>query len=231
MNRKTGKILIVLVIAAAIASLGYFGYSKIKADRQILSLNEVIEAGNKKYQALQKKYAEEKTELNSCMKSKQADDAQKRKLQEEISLLQSKQEDSATQTQTLEKKCLAETGSLEEKIKTLETLAAKAEKSRQDFEGKYKSVQAADHEKSGQIRILESEKKELSSALNQTRQSLDRSLKHNRRLGEIAEELTEKYKKKAGSGAEPFTKLGMVELEQLIQEYVKQIDKEKIIRQ
>ena len=59
---------------------------------------------------------------------------------------------------------------------------------------------------------------------------LDRNFKHNRRLSEIAEDLTNKYREKSG-GSEPFTKLGMIEMEHLVQNYIKQIDKERILEQ
>ncbi|MDA8133294.1 MAG: hypothetical protein M0T82_01615 [Desulfobacteraceae bacterium] len=230
MKKKTTRVIAVLLTVTAISGLGYLGYLKIKADRQILALGETIEAGEKRYQALQKKNAEEKAGLNACTRARQADEARKRDLQEEIALLLSEKEEFDAQAETLEKKHQAALAGLEEKIKESDSRAAKTEKSLQDLAEKFKALQTADREKSGRISGLESDKRDLESRLRQTEQSLDRSLKHNKRLGEIAEELTEKYKKKAGSGSEPFTKLGMVELEHLIQEYVKQIDKETIIQ-
>jgi len=230
MKKKTSRIIALLLAVAALSGLGYLGYLKIQADRQILALGETIEAGEKRYQALQKKYTEEKAGLNACTRARQAEEARKRELQAEIDLLLSEKEEFAAQSENLEKKCRDTAAGLEEKIRASEAQAAKTEKSLQDLTEKFKALQTADREKTGRISGLESEKKELESVLNQTQQSLERSLKHNKRLGEIAEELTEKYKIKAGSGSEPFTKLGMVELEHLIQEYVKQIDKETIIQ-
>ncbi|MFH2092684.1 MAG: hypothetical protein ABIJ31_10005 [Pseudomonadota bacterium] len=231
MNGKILNILMVVLMLSGIACSGYLWYQKMQKDKQIVSLHKEIQIGNQRFQAAQKKYNQEKAGLNTCMRLKLGEENQNRKLQKEVSLLMAEKDAFVSQTQALKQQFQAETASMEKKNTDLKKLKDDLDQKHRELAEKYRTALGENREHTEQISVLESEKHKLESILNQTEKSLERSLKHNQRLCVIAEELTGKYREKAGKNAEPFTKLKMVELEHLIQDYIKQIDKEKIIEQ
>lgn len=221
------KVLIILVMLSGLGGTGYLLYVKNGLDLQIASLNKEIEDGKKRVRAVQKKYAQEKAKLGTCMRMKMAEEIKNAKLIKEIKDFEKVKLAVQNQMEGFQIKI----ASLNAIIEKMQTIRAALEESRQKVVEKYKASVMSEREKTAQIKALEAKKKSLEFEISHLEKKLDRNFKHNRRLSEIAEELTEKYRKKAGYGSEPFTKLGMIEMEHLLQDYIKKIDKEKIIEQ
>nr|WP_320191739.1 hypothetical protein [uncultured Desulfobacter sp.] len=227
MAKKIVNILIILIMLSGLGGTGYLLYVKNGLDRQIVSLNKDIEDGEKRLRAVQKKYAQEKAKLGTCMRVKMAEEIKNAKLIKEIKEFEKVKLAVRSQLEGFEIKI----ASLNTIIEKLKTIRAELQESRQKVVEKYRASVKSEREKTAQIKDLETKNKTLEFEISHLEKKLDRNFRHNQRLSEIAEELTEKYRKKAGHGSEPFTKLGMIEMEHLLQDYIKKIDKEKIIEQ
>ena len=227
MAKRIVKILIILTMLSGLGGTGYLLYVKNGLDNQIVSLNQEIENREKRIRAVQKKYAQEKAKLGTCMRVKMAEEIKNAKLIREIKEFENVKLAFQNQLEGFEIKI----ASLHSIIEKLKIIRVQLEESRQKVVEKYRASVKSEREKSAQIEDLETKKKALEYEISHLEKKLDRNFKHNRRLSEIAEELTKKYREKAGYGADPFTKLGMVEMEHLMQDYIKKIDKEKIIEQ
>ncbi|MCG8553534.1 MAG: hypothetical protein MI799_24270, partial [Desulfobacterales bacterium] len=217
------KVLIILIMMSGIGGTGYLLYIKNGLDAQIVSLNKEIEDGKKRIRTIQKKYAQEKAKLGTCMRVKMAEEIKSAKLIKQISELEKEKLAVRNQLDGVELKI----ASLNTLIAKMKTIRAELEESRQKVVEKYRAAVKSEKEKTAQIKDLETKKKALEYEISHLEKKVDRNFKHNQRLSEIAEELTEKYREKAGQGSEPFTKLGMIEMEHLLQDYIKKIDKEK----
>lgn len=228
MAGKIIKSMVVILMLSGIAFSGYLWSLKLDLDKEIVFLGNEIKAGKRRIRAVQKKYSREKAKSGTCMRAKFVAETQKNKLQKQIKILMSEKEILEVLNQKNEKKYLVRISVFEKNIEKLKRTKERLESGRQKLQEKYRSILIDDREKKESISVLESEKKELESMVNQTEKRLERTRKHNGRLCVIAEELTKKYREKSGNG-EPFTKIGMIELEHLVQNYVKRIDKEKII--
>lgn len=231
MKKQTTRIIVTVLMIAGLSGTGYLFYHKLQLDRQIVGLEQTIEADQKKQRMLQKKYTEEKAKQSTCMRAKLAEESKNAALQGAISQLEEEKANFSATLAEVEKKYSVKIEKFEKKILKLEEYKEKLKVSRENLIGKYKILAQEDRKKARQIQELENMKQELISDLKTTSDTLERARKHNGRLCEISEELTKKYREKNGLHADPFTKIGMVELEHLIQTYIKQIDKEKIITQ
>lgn len=223
------KILVVLLIFSGMAGSGYLWYIKVGLEKEIVSLNGDVDAAKKRTRAAIKKYTQEKAKLSTCMRAKMSAETMKAKLKKDFDAALFERKVLEAQKATLEQKLEKKNLTHKKKIaKWKESYQKLADRQNQLME-KYKKALQANREKEERISVLESEKQELQAILDRTESRLHRSLKHNERLCVIAEELTLKYQEETKGKTEPFTKIKMVELEQLIQEYIQRIDKEKII--
>lgn len=225
------KIIVAVLVISGLTGSGYLFYNKLQLEEQIVNLQKEIEDGNRRERMLKRKYSQEKTKLATCMRAKLAEESKNAKLCKTVKTLTAEKETLAAQNAAMEKKYEAKIAVYGKKIQKLEEYKERMKAARETLVEKYRELAKQDREKAEQISELKFEKQELQSNLKMTESSLERSRKHNTQLCEIAEELTEKYLEKTGGSAEPFTKLGMVEMEHLVQEYLKRIDKEKIIEQ
>ncbi len=234
MRLKIIKILVVLFMLAGLCGSAYFWNEMTKRDDRIAGLNNELDVANTQLRAARKKYTQEKAKLGTCMRMKMAEEAKKLQFQKRVKLLAEEMKVLVAQNEVLVKKLEVAAASLENKDKWIEAYKSKVAKMDERYEtlvAKYKEAVVLDRKKTGDIRQLEAQKKEVESELALTQKSLERSIGHNKRLCELSEELVDKYWDKNKDKAEPFTKIGMVELEHLVQEYIKQIDKEQIIEQ
>jgi chromosome segregation ATPase len=227
MAKRIINVLIILIMVSGLGGTGYLLYVKNGLDAEIVFLNKEIDDGKKRIRAVQKKYAQEKAKLGTCMRMKMAEEIKNAKLIKQISEFEKVKFAVQNQLEGFEKK-VASLNTIIEKLKTIRT---ELEESRQKVVEKYRASVRSEREKMNQIKDLETKKKALEFEISHLEKELDRNFKHNRKLSEIAEELTKKYREKAGYGSDPFTKLGMIEMEHLLQDYIKKIDKEKIIEQ
>ena len=228
---KTGIIIIFVLMVAGLSGSGFLFYQKLQLNRQITGLEQDIEDLSRRERILQKKYIQEKAKMASCARAKMAETSKNAQLIKTVTALKAEKASFEAEKAAIEKTFQAKLDLSAKKIAALETYKEKMKQAREELIEKYKTLARTDREKAGQISDLKIKKQELSSNLKMTKGELKRSLKHNARLCEIAEELTEKYREKNGISADPFTKIGMVELEHMLQQYLKNIDKEKIITQ
>ncbi len=228
---KMVKIVVVLAMLAGLVGAGYFWNETRKRDQEILVLNDALDKANKRMRATQKKYIQEKAKLGTCMRVKMAEAAKRVQYQKQAKLLAAENQALAEQKEGLVKKYQAGIGAWEKKVEKVRVLNQKLAQRYEILVGKYKDQAQDNREKTGQIRTLEGDKKGLESNVVRLERGLERNRKHNERLCVIAEELTVKYREKTKYDAEPFTKLGMIELEHMLQEYIKRIDKEKLVEQ
>nr|WP_319395357.1 hypothetical protein [uncultured Desulfobacter sp.] len=220
----------ILLIMAGIAGCGYLWNVKQGLEEQIGTLETDLDLSQRKTRAAIKKYNQEKAKVATCMRSKMVVEAQKAKLQRVAKNLENEKTALVGQVKGLEQRLVQHKSICEQRVDKLKEAYKQLADSRKEIIAKYKELAEKNRGLSGQIVQLESQKAELSSELSQTESRLTRSLKHNEKLCVIAEELTNKYREKT-NGSEPFTKIEMVELEHIIQDYLKRIDKEKIIEQ
>ena len=230
MFAKLMKIFVVLLMLAGLGLSGYLWHENKGLTQTIAGLNDDVDKGLRRERALKKKYTQEKAKLGTCMRVKMAEQSKRQQCQQQVAGLEAEKEALAAEIGKIEQKFEAKTERYKQRIEKLkasreEILAAMA-----GLREKYKKAVLAGRDKDEQIATLNGEKQELKSELKMTQSSLARSNKHNAKLCVIAEELTAKYRDAAGQG-DPFTKLKMVEVEHLIQEYIKRIDKEKIVTQ
>ncbi len=234
MISKLIKILVVLIMISGLAGAGFFWNETRKRDAQISGLNTELDKAGKRNRAIQKKYTQEKAKLGTCMRMKMAEESKKLKFMKQVKTLTAEKAVILAQKEAVEKKYQASLASQEKKKKWVDSYKAKIAKMDERYRKlaeKYKASMAENRQKTGEIRQLQGEKKEVESELKRTGKTLERSNKHNKRLCVLAEELVEKYREETRGKSDPFTKIGMVELEHLMQEYIKKIDKEKIIEQ
>lgn len=225
------RILVVVIILSGLGGTGYLLYVKKNLDAEIVFLNEELKSVKNRVRAAQKKYTQEKAKLGTCMRVKMAEENKTVQLKKELKKSVAEKMAVQDKLEGAEKEFQKKTAALNKKVERMKEIRAQIEESRQKIIDKYKISVQDGREKTAQIKNLEVEKKELEFEVRHLGKELDRNFKHNQRLSEIAEELAQKYREKAGKGAEPFTKLGMIEMEHLVQNYIKQIDKEKIIEQ
>nr|WP_319493782.1 hypothetical protein [uncultured Desulfobacter sp.] len=220
----------ILLILAGIAGCGYLWKVKQGLETQIATLENDVDLLQRKNRAAVKKYNQEKAKVATCMRSKMVIEAQKAKLQNMVSSFDNQKTALEAQVKDLEQRLVQHDTTCEQRVDKLKDAYKQLADNRKEIIVKYKELAEKNRGLSDQIVQLESQKAELSSELSQTESRLNRSLKHNEKLCVIAEELTNKYREKT-NGSEPFTKIEMVELEHIIQDYLKRIDKEKIIAQ
>ena len=227
---KLLKIFVVLVMLAGLGGSGYLWYLNNNLEQEITGLNKDIEKGKQRERALKKKYTQEKAKLGTCMRVKMAEQGKRQQLQVKIESLEKEKQGLADEMARIETKFEARLEKHKTRIEKLKASREEVLTAMKALREKYKSAVLDARKKDEKVAILNDEKQELKSTLKMTESSLFRSNKHNTKLCVIAEELTQRYREKAGNG-DPFTKLKMVEIEHLIQSYIKRIDKEKIVTQ
>ena len=213
----------------ALAHQGIFWHQTQKKDDEIACLNKDLDTAEKMTRAVKKKYIQEKAKLGTCMRVKMAEESKRVKYQKQVQVLTLEKEALAAQNAVLEEKTQIAFSSYVQKIEKLREILKTWATRYDSLVGKYKELAQADREKSGQIQMLERDKKGLKADVSRLEKRLARNFKNNQRLCEIAEELTDKYRDAKKNHGEPFTKIGMIELEHLLQEYIKRIDKEKLV--
>jgi len=231
MKKKLLILFAVLLILGGLSGSGYLWHLKTGLEEQIVGLNADLDASKRKTRAAMKKYFQEKAKVATCMRGKMALEAQKGKLFRELKAAVAIKSELEARIQAVKEQFKEKVAQFNEKVLEMKAYRDKMNQRRQELIEKYKALAAKSREQQGRIETLEMEKAEVESTLNQTQSRLNRSLKHNEKLCVVAEDLTEKYRERTHGSSEPFTKIQMVELEHMIQEYLKRIDKEKIIEQ
>ncbi|WDP92937.1 MAG: hypothetical protein HUN04_25710 [Desulfobacter sp.] len=231
MLEKLLKTIVALLMLAGLAGSAYFWNETQKRDTEIAALNDDIDAVKKRMRATQKKYTQEKAKLGTCLRMKMAEESKRIKFQKLAEAMVVENQALAARKEAAENKYKNAAAVYAQKLEALNAYKEKLTKRYDTLVEKYKALALADREKTGEIRMLEGDKKGLESEMAALEKRLERNRKHNERLCVITEELTEKYREKTKNSADPFTKLGMIEIEHMLQEYIKRIDKEKLVAQ
>jgi chromosome segregation ATPase len=221
------------LVVAGLAALGY-GYTSLRSERNAL-LARASELENR-IVLLDKKYSEKRALEQQLTRARAQVEGQVRGLQGELEKLRREKElllEEKTETEEDLEKMRARAASLEASVKAL---AEKAERLTAGAEAAEKLHAKALKDQQQELeRVLAEKKKteaELQSALRVTQEKLERSESNNAKLVIIAQELVEKYKNKGITApflqAEPFTQIGKVEMENLVEEYKERIESEKL---
>ena len=227
------KLLITLVALLMTASMGLSGYlwqENKSLNQHILVQEQEMEKSKRRQKAAQKKYTREKAKLGTCIRVKMAEQSKNQVLRKQVESLAGEKQALVEKVTKAESRLKSTVAAYKAKIEKLGAAREKVTAFLDTLREKYKAAVLSGREKDERISVLNSEKKDLESQLDMMENKLSRNRRHNEKLSVITEELTRKYREKS-NGGEPFTKLKMVEIEHLIQEYIKRIDKEKIVTQ
>lgn len=230
MKKKIWIAVAVLLILSGFAGTGYLYKVKTGLEEDIAGLTADLDASRRKARAAMKKYSEEKAKVNTCMRGRMALEAKAGQLLTKAKQLAAQNQELAANLEAVKEQFKVKVAEFNRKVVALKDYKAKLDKTKQALVDKYNILLTKGRELQAEYNKLEQEKAETDSQLAQTEARLGRSLKHNEKLCVIAEDLTNKYREK-NQGSEPFTQIKMVEMEHMIQDYIKRIDKEKIIEQ
>lgn len=227
--RRLALVIGLLGLAAAAGYLGYLSWS-LAAEKR--ALEDGLAQAERRAAQIKQRFEEEKArgaaaarakaaaetaraEALGALKSAEAENAALKKSLAEVQIL----------VETLKKSQASGFGELEKKIAAIE-----AQKS--DLAGRLKSAEDALKAKAAAAEQLNKEIQRLNADIERGNRDLAKMREHNKRLVAIGEELIERYKNKGiGKGLlqnEPFTQLGKIEFEQMRQEYLDRIDKERV---
>ncbi len=219
MTKKTIIPVIALVVGLSIG----FGASHIQMKKEQKVCEGRIKEANRKIAYIQKKTAEEKTEVTASMEQQFQSDLDK--LQNEKKALGGQLGELKEQMQKLDIKAKETDEAFTRAKKESGEASARAKKDIQEMERKNKDL---DHE----LSRLTGEKQALQSELKKTTEDLGHCESNNAALCIIAEELVKKYQNKGLTATllekEPLTQVKKVELEQLTQQYREKIEQQKI---
>lgn len=229
MFRVIGKALLLVFIVALIGGNVYM-VLKYQALQEVeAGLMKEIESLERRQRALKQKAAQEKAVAATLMRAKLAAEGQNRNLQGKIEELEKEKaqllaaKDKGREQWQAE--VAAKTAEIEKWEKRYEKINALAQELKEQVRGLNQEIA----EKEDRIQTLRAEKAELASELRQETRTAERYLRHNRILGEVADELIERYRKKDFSDIlkekEPFTGIPQVEVEHMLQEYLDRVDR------
>lgn len=222
---------IVTLIIGLIIGLGV-GQFQIQKERKV-SQDKLKEA-NKKIAYIQKKMTEEKNEaavsveqkyqndLDKLQNEKKAQGEQLGKMKEQVRNLEAKMEGEMKE----------QVRSLEAKIKQTEEISTRTKKELEEEKQKYTQASQRNKDLEREQEKITAEKKALQAELEKTTRNIGQCEVNNAKLCIIAQEVVKAYQDKgigaALMGKEPLTQIKKVELDQLIQKYQEEIERQKI---
>ena len=218
MKKKSLQLKIPVLALTAGLIIG-FGASHIGSQKKEEVLQTKIKEASRQIALLQKRMMEEKTAATDSIEEKYRADLLM--LRDENKSLEGQLRKSKERLQMLETKTRESDEAYAKARKESDEAIDRNKKKIQEME---RNISRLDNE----LKKVTAEKQALQAELKETARDLERSEANNVRLCVIAEELVRKYREK-GLGAiliekEPLTKIGKVELEQLIDEYREKIN-------
>jgi chromosome segregation ATPase len=216
--------------------LGY-GYFKLHKERRAFEAD--MDYLERKTALLQKKYAEKKAAETHLLRTKLYLEGQKRALQSEVNKMEEEKESLLEEQKKLKKRITGledKASSSGDRAKALSAVIAKLKKEQEEIKKKHRKAIAEREERIAEVKAeKEKMESELRNTLDTVHRELDRCESHNARLYVIAEELVERYKNKGVMTSilqeEPFTQIEKVEMENLLQEYRDEIERQKLAKE
>lgn len=222
---RGSRIIIPAICLAAGLAIGLgIGGVRIKKEEQIFQGK--IKEANRKIAFMQKKTAEEKTDAatfieEQCQNNLNRLEDEKKALAGELGTIKG-------QMQKTEAKAREADELLSNTRKDLQAAQQSKNALSQQLEKSMQGVQALREE----MKKSEGEKQTAQAGLKKTTQDIERCKADNARLCIIAQDILNRYRRKGlGAvlmGAEPLTQIKKVELEELINKYQDEIEKQKI---
>ena len=226
------KILIVLMVCLALSGMGYLGYLslQLKDERDLLA--EDLKSSQSRSDLLNQKYKEQKALVSRMQRQTLTLEGQVRQAKLDIEVVQKKNVRLAAHIKEVEGTCKATSSTCEkEKVvleQTIKTLAVTHDQLKQRHEQTTALLKKTEAAKANLENDLQSTESDLEQALSKNK----RYLSHNTELSRISKTLIARIEKnELGSSIlvkEPLIQFKRVEIEKLLQEYLDQIDKQKI---
>lgn len=228
-----------LILTLLILGLGgggaYYGYQTIQLKKVKLALEADIEQLNRIKTGLKTKYAQEKAKSASLHRAKLAVEGQYREESAKAKALHKKLKDHLEEADSSQADLIQKIEAKQAEINQLSSELSEKKEKLADIIPKYRTVtQKLDLNKL-EIEELTKQKENLQADLDRDQHTLKRYGKHNTKLSELSQELLAKVAQEKGLASlvqrEPITKLGQIELEKMIQDYLDRIDEEALSSQ
>ncbi|MBL0700671.1 MAG: hypothetical protein JJV92_07310 [Desulfosarcina sp.] len=224
--KKILSIITAIIFAGLLLFAGY-GYYKTSKQNEVLTLK--IAGLEKKVKVLKKKYKKKNIQTTQLLRLKSVFEAKNRELQAGVEKLKKENTALLSEKKNFEKKVEKQTCLLNARIRELSEKYADASARLDDAEKKYK---VAEKKFNQDLKVLTTERDDISSKLKRSGFMLTRCREDNAGLCGIAEELVKKYKNKGILNSiiekEPVTQIKKVQLEKFTAEYIDTINQHKI---
>jgi chromosome segregation ATPase len=226
------RVFLIIIILGLAGAAGFLGHRSFELGREKHALEEAIAQTERKAAQMKQRSEEEKARNAAAQRAKAAAETQKAEAEAKLKVLQAEadalkkaRDDLSQQVEGFKKIQSAGQGELAKKISGLE-----ADKS--ELGAKLQKAGEAMRAKDADIDRLAKESQALRADLERGARENAKMREHNKKLVAIAEDLIAKYKQKGGAKGllenEPFTQIGKIEYEKIRQDYLDQIEKEKI---
>lgn len=232
MKGKKRKFLVYTSLLLGLGAIIYFGYAYHQVVKECDTLSLDLEREQQKFKLLQKKYAEQKAQIAVMQRATLTVEGKLRKTQQD---LESAKQENAKLTEDLAhagEKFDKKIAGLEDRIEKYKDQLQNLADNRDEYKKKLAETVEIVKERNKMIHALTVEKEDLTNNLQETSSTLNRCVKHNKRLCVLSEELINAYENKGTGTAllqgEPFTQLKKVEIEKLVQAYLDRVDDDNL---
>lgn len=228
------KITVSIVIIILIGLSGYLGYRLVTLDKAHEVLTKDLKKTSHRATLLQKKYAEQKARTAALQRAKLTVEGLKRQAEMKAEALAEQLEQQAVKLAAMERKGGGKVKALEARLAEKDSVIAQWKEKYAELSKAFQLAKKTIGERDATIAKMEENTRELESELQFATRTRDRYLVNNKEMAATAQSILARYDEdgiiaKTIMQVEPFTKIKQVELEQLIQEYVDQID-DQVIR-
>ena len=136
---KIIKVLVVLIMLAALGGTGYYWHQTTLMAQTISGLEKDVEKGIRRQKLLQKKYVQEKAKTGTCMRAKMAEEGKNAKLLKQVQEKAEENEKLVAEKAVVEKKYQAQIAKFETKIERITKLKDQIADSREKVIDKFKA--------------------------------------------------------------------------------------------
>lgn len=208
---------------------GYLGYRLTVLNKAHQALTQDFERLTHRAALLKKKYTAQKAQTSALQRAKLAVEGLKRKAEMKAEALAKQLERQKAEMAVIEKKIGTKIKVLEARIAENDNTIAQWKEKHGTLTKAFQQAKKTIAERDGTIAKMEENIQELEAELQFSNHTRDRYLADNRKMAKTAQSILARYDEKGVFATsiihvEPFTQIKKVELEQLIQEYLDQID-------
>jgi chromosome segregation ATPase len=232
MGRKLLIIFLVFFLVLSLGAGGYLGYTLIQVQGERDALLEDIEALNKRVTLMQRKYAEEKARVGQLLRAKRALEGQRTVTQQDVESLQKEKETLVAEKEALKKRIARKNATIKAKDDRLQEMSQANKALRDKLDAANRKYSQTVNANQKEIAALKNEKQTLESELADESRERERCVSKNAKLAQISFELLDRYENKGAFESllekEPFTQIKKTELEDLVQEYQDEIDRQTL---